>query len=93
MNEQLEKLATQANDQTGNQFDSNFMPMYAHTPMDAFLKKFAELIVAECMDAVKTTAVGYTKHTTDDAETLEVRVEGALEVGNEIARRFKDIGV
>jgi hypothetical protein len=89
MNEQLEKLAAQANDQTGNQLNSNFRPVNAYAPMDEFLRKFAELIVADCMDAVKTTAIGYAHYTTPHAG---LRVEGALEVGNEIACRFKDIG-
>jgi hypothetical protein len=53
------------------------------------LKQFVELIVAECMDSVKTTAIGYAHYTTPHAG---LRVEGALRVGDEIARRFKDIG-
>lgn len=42
MNERLLELAIEANDQTGNEFDLN------HKPLDAFLEKFAELIVREC---------------------------------------------
>jgi hypothetical protein len=42
MNEQIEKLSMEANAQTGNKFDLN------HKPLDAFLEKFAELIVQEC---------------------------------------------
>jgi hypothetical protein len=47
MNEQLEKLAAQANDQTGNQLNSNFRPVNAYAPMDEFLRKFAELIMED----------------------------------------------
>ena len=42
MNERIKELTVEANDQTGNKFDLN------HKPLDAFLGKFAELIVREC---------------------------------------------
>jgi hypothetical protein len=42
MNKRIEKLSIEANSQTGNEFDLN------HKPLDAFLAKFAELIVQEC---------------------------------------------
>jgi hypothetical protein len=44
MNKRIEKLSIEANSQTGNEFDLN------HKPLDAFLAKFAELIVRECAD-------------------------------------------
>jgi hypothetical protein len=44
MNERIEKLSIEANSQTSNEFDLN------HKPLDAFLAKFAELIVRECAD-------------------------------------------
>ena len=43
MNEQLIDIAMKANDQTGNEIDLN------HKPLDAFLAKFAELIVRESL--------------------------------------------
>ena len=46
MNERIQELAVEANDQTGNEFDLNYKKL------DAFLEKFAELIVAECIDVV-----------------------------------------
>jgi hypothetical protein len=49
MNERIEKLSIEANDQTGNEFDLN------HKPLDAFLEKFAELIVRECIQSIKNT--------------------------------------
>ena len=42
MNERIVDIAIEANDQTGNEFDLNYKPL------DAFLAKFAELIVKEC---------------------------------------------
>ena len=42
MNERIQELAVEANDQTGNEFDLNYKEL------DAFLEKFAELIVREC---------------------------------------------
>ena len=51
------------------------------------LYKFAQLIIEECVDAVKTTAVMYTKNGEDPA-TVAIRVDGALGVSAEIARRF-----
>ena len=47
MNERLLDLAVEANDQTGNEFDLNYKKL------DAFLEKFAELIVRECMRVVE----------------------------------------
>ena len=44
MNEQIGDIAIKANDQTGNEFDLN------HKPLDAFLEKFAELIVRQMLD-------------------------------------------
>ena len=41
MNKQIVDIAIKANDQTGNEFDLNYKPL------DAFLEKFAELIVKE----------------------------------------------
>jgi hypothetical protein len=41
MSERIEKLSIEANAQTGNEFDLNYKPL------DAFLAKFAELIVRE----------------------------------------------
>ena len=46
MNERIVKLAIEANNQTGNEFDLN------HKPLDAFLEKFAELIIRECAKRV-----------------------------------------
>jgi hypothetical protein len=42
MNERWIGIAMKAHAQTGNEFDLN------HKPLDAFLAKFAELIVQEC---------------------------------------------
>jgi hypothetical protein len=42
MNQRMIDIAIEANGQTGNEFDLN------HEPLDAFLTKFAELIVREC---------------------------------------------
>ena len=47
MNEQLIDIAMKVNNQTGNEFDLN------HKPLDAFLAKFAELIIKECCDLVR----------------------------------------
>lgn len=44
MNERIEKLAMQANSHHDNFFDLNYKEL------DAFLEKFAELIVKECAD-------------------------------------------
>jgi hypothetical protein len=46
MNERIQELAVEANDQTGNEFDLNYKKL------DAFLEKFAELIVKECADRI-----------------------------------------
>ena len=43
MNERTLELAVEANDQTGNEFDLNYKEL------DAFLTKFAELIIEECV--------------------------------------------
>lgn len=42
MNDRIDNVAMIANDQTGNEFDLN------HKQLDAFLGKFAELIIREC---------------------------------------------
>lgn len=47
MNERIQELAIQANDHTGNEFDLN------HKQLDTFLKKFAELIVQDCVKVAK----------------------------------------
>ncbi len=47
MNERILELAVEANNQTGNEFDLN------HKPLDTFLKKFAELIVKECLETIE----------------------------------------
>lgn len=47
MNERIKELTVEANDQTGNKFDLN------HKPLDAFLGKFAELIVQECLTFIE----------------------------------------
>ena len=41
MNERIVDIAIEANDQTGNEFDLNYKPL------DAFLEKFAKLIVED----------------------------------------------
>jgi hypothetical protein len=46
MNERIVDIAVEANDQTGNEFDLNYKPL------DAFLAKFAELIVQECVNVL-----------------------------------------
>ena len=46
MNERIEELAMQANSHHDNFFDLNYKEL------DSFLEKFAELIVAECIDVV-----------------------------------------
>jgi hypothetical protein len=43
MNERIIEMAMEANSQTGNEFDLN------HKPLDAFLAKFALLIIQECL--------------------------------------------
>lgn len=78
MNEQLIKKFTS---QCGIEYDSD------DGADDESLRKYTELIIAECVDAVKTTAVGYTKNGEDPA-TVAIRVDGALGVSAEIARRF-----
>ncbi len=55
MNERIKELTVEANDQTGNKFDLN------HKPLDAFLGKFAELIVQECAKVSATKAGVYDK--------------------------------
>ena len=54
MNERMIKLAVEANNQTGNEFDLNYKEL------DTFLEKFAELIVRECVEVAhpKLTDVG-----------------------------------
>ena len=47
MNEQIVDIAIKANDQTGNEFDLNYKPL------DAFLEKFAELIVKETLQVAR----------------------------------------
>ena len=54
MNERLLDLAVEANDQTGNEFDLNYKKL------DAFLEKFAELIIEECISACATNRLGKT---------------------------------
>jgi hypothetical protein len=49
MNGRITELAVKANDQTGNKFDLNYKEL------DAFLEKFAELIVRECAGIVYQT--------------------------------------
>ena len=44
MNEQIEKLAIKANEETGNLFDLN------HKELNVFLEKFAELIIQKYAD-------------------------------------------
>ncbi|NBX49334.1 hypothetical protein EBT25_05180, partial [bacterium] len=41
-------LAVEANDQTGNEFDLNYKKL------DAFLEKFAKLIIQECADVCES---------------------------------------
>ena len=53
MSKLIEKLTVEANNQTGNEFDLN------HKPLDAFLEKFAELIVQECCDVLQNEDIRY----------------------------------
>lgn len=60
MNERIVDIAIKANDQTGNEFDLNYKPL------DAFLEKFAELIVRECAHVAYESPAG-----TADGSILE----------------------
>ena len=59
MNERLLELAVKANDQTGNEFDLNYKEL------DAFLAKFAMLIVRECAKRVDYWESRQGEHTDD----------------------------
>ena len=82
MNERIAKFANQSG------FDVDATGKFGNYSEIHRLEKFAQLIIAECVDAVKTTAVGYTKNGEDPA-TVAIRVDGALGVSAEIARRFR----
>ena len=59
MNQQIEKLAMEANNHQGNSFDLNYKEL------DVFLEKFAELLLTECLniaweeDTHESHRVGY----------------------------------
>ena len=68
MNERIEELSLEANAQTGNEFDLN------HKPLDAFLEKFAELIVRECMQLCKKQSLHYAETVNQGSSTSAAEV-------------------
>ena len=77
MNEQIVDIAIKANDQTGNEFDLNYKPL------DAFLEKFAELIVKECAKLSVTSQYANIK-----SEYYEGFNEALIYAGNKIKDHF-----
>ena len=77
MNKQIVDIAMKANDQTGNEFDLN------HKPLDAFLEKFAELIVRECAEVSVNSQYANTK-----SEYYEGFNEALVYAGNKIRKHF-----
>jgi hypothetical protein len=72
MNERMIDMAIEANSQTGNEFDLN------HKPLDAFLTKFSELIIQECVAKCAETQAEYLKHrkASDDFTDKNIYAEG-----------------
>lgn len=87
MNDRIQELAYQAEEYADTMVDggSEFHPV--------FVKKLAELMIAEFMDVVKSTAnelnEHYFKQGASEEEVL-MRVNGALAVLGHIRARFKD---
>lgn len=71
MNKRIRELTVEANDQTGNEFDLN------HKLLDAFLEKFAELIVEECAAIAKKKSLSVAKkaelYAEDEDEKITAR--------------------
>lgn len=90
MNERIRELALQANGP--NPFFGTLKNQMTLLGDDA-VEKFAELLVIEFMDVVKTTANELNEHYFREGcseEEVLMRVNGALAVLGHIRERFKD---
>ena len=79
MNQRIVDIAMKANDQTGNEFDLNYKPL------DAFLEKFAELIVRECAQRCEKIAV---KHQVEETTYAAGKKAGAFECATDLLQHF-----
>ena len=89
MNERIKQLAGKALDQA---VPETWTTLTAYD-LDKFTEQFAELMVIEFMDVVKTTANELNEHYFRQGcseEEVLMRVNGALVVLGHIRERFKD---
>lgn len=87
MNERIKELAAQAGfmvDQSGT-----IMVCFTSTG-DSEVKKFAELIVADCIDTIRESTKSHLKVGATESELFEIhlRVEGALVAMAAVSKHF-----